>query len=324
MKRPFIVDAALTAIAIGYRNPAGSYIADRVSPRHDVASETFKWTRYPLDEAFNVPDARVGRRGQVQQLEFGGTEDEATVEDFGFDVPIPNSDIRAAEAARKAKLSNFDPEAHAVMQIADTLLNVREVRVAGQFQNPNNYSAGRKIALAGTDQFSDYENSDPIGVIKAGMDKTLVFRPTDMSMGRDVWSKLSSHPKIVNAVKGNVTSSGMVTIEQFTELFAGEGIKRVHVGDAWYNTAKPGQAVNLQRAWGRHISLFHQNPIASVQGGGITFALTAQFGNKVAGRIEDPDIGLEGGFRIRNGERVKELILAKDVGYLIQNAVAAA
>lgn len=322
MNRPFVVDPVLTAIAIGYRNPSAFYIADAVSPRYGVGGETFKWLEYPLEEGFNIPDGRVGRRGRVQQLEFGGEDREATVEDFGFDVPIPNSDIRAAAAARAAKLSAYDPEAHSVELLADTLLNIREVRVARQFFNAANYSAGRKIVLAGGNQFSDYVNSDPIGVIKTGLESTLVYRPTDMAMGRSVWSKLSSHPKIVNAIKGGTVTSGMVTIEQFTELFAGEGIKRVHVGDSWYNVAKPGQAVNLQRAWGKSISLFHQNPVARPEGGGITFALTAEFGGKVAGRIEDPDIGLEGGYRIRNGERVKELIVAKDVGYLIESAVA--
>ena len=323
MKRPFIVSASLTAISIGYRNPSSSFIADAVSPRDTVGGETFKWTEFPIEESFKTPDGRVGRRGQVQQLVFSGTEKEATVEDFGFDAPIPQSDIDAARQQREAGLSNYDPEATAVMRIADTLLNCREVRVANQFQTAGNFSAGRKITLAGNSQFSDYTNSDPIGVISAGMDATLVFRPTDLAMGRDVWSKLSSHPKLVNAVKGGNTNQGKITPEQFLEIFAGEGLKRIHIGDAWCDISKPGQAPTLRRAWGKHITLFHQNPLANVKGdGGVTFALTADYGGKIAGRIEDPDIGLQGGFRIRNGERVKELLMAPDAAYFIQNAVA--
>lgn len=322
MKRPFIVSTALTAISIGYRNPAASYIADDVSPRTPVGGEKFGWTEYPIDEAFNVPDGRVGRRGQVQQLVFSGTEREASIEDFGYDVPLPNSDIEEAKRQRDLGLGNYDPEANAVMRIADTLLNIREVRVARQFQTAANFANGRKITLAGQSQLSDYANSDPIGVIKAGMDATLVFRPTDLAMGRAVWSKISSHPKIVNAVKGGTTTSGLITPEQFLGLFAGEGLKRLHIGDAYYNVAKPGQAQNLAKAWGKHMTLFHKNELASVQDGGVTFALTAELGTKIAGRIEDPDIGLQGGYRIRNGERVKELIVAPDVGYFIENAVA--
>ncbi|KPD10869.1 hypothetical protein [Phaeobacter sp. 11ANDIMAR09] len=321
-KRPFQSDAALTAIAIGYKNPEASRIADEVMPRQTVPTEKFGWTEYPVEEAFNVPDARVGRKGRVNQLEFGGKTRTAEVEDFGLDAPVPFSDIRSAAAARKAGLSKHDPEGHAVEMISETVENIREVRVARTVHNAANYATGRKTTLSGSDQFSNYADSDPIGVIKTGLENVFIMPANTMVMGRKVWGKISSHPKIVNAVKGNLTSEGIVTRQQFLELFAGEGIKRLLIGDAFFNAAKPGQAANLQRAWGNHISLLHINKQVNTEGGGVTWGLTAEFGGKVAGRIEDPDIGLEGGYRIRRGERVKELIVAKDVGYFIQNAVA--
>ncbi|MBR0962243.1 capsid protein [Bradyrhizobium japonicum] len=320
--RPFVVDPVLTAIAIGYRNPAQTLIADLVLPRVPVGGEKFKWTLYNLAEAFNVPDARVGRRGRVQQLEFGGTEQNDAVDDYGLDAPIPNSDIDSAANARAHGLSAYDPEAHSTQMLTDTINNIREVRVAGIVQNAANYNGARQITLSGTSQLSDYTNSDPLGVIKTGCESTLVYPPNIMVMGRAVWSKLSSHPKVVNAVKGNLTNSGMVTRQQFAELFSDQGITQVLVGDAYYNTAKPGQAASLARAWGKHISLIYVNPIAQPEAGGITFGLTATYGTKIAGRIEDKDIGLQGGVRIRSGERLKEIVVAQDVGYFIQNAVA--
>ncbi|RWC58914.1 capsid protein [Mesorhizobium sp.] len=320
--RPFVVDAVLTAIAIGYSNPTSALIADRVLPRQQVGAEKFKWTEYPLSEAFNIPDARVGRRGRVQQLEFGGTENTSEVEDFGLESPIPYSDIDAARVAREEKRSTFDPEGHATMMLTDTIANIREVRTAGIIHNLNTYDAARRVTLAGNSQFSDYANSDPIGVLKTAFEGTLVFPPNTMSMGRQVWSKLSSHPKIVNAVKGNVTDAGIITRSQFIELFSEYGLRELLVGDAWYNTAKPGQAVNLGRAWGKHIALTYNNPIATPEGGGITFGFTAQYGSKISGRIDNPYVGLQGGVDIRTGERVKELVVAKDTGYFIQNAVA--
>lgn len=322
MDRPFVVDPVLTAIAVGYRNDRAAYIADRVLPRTPVTAEKFKWTYYPIEEAFNVPDARVGRTGQVSQLEFGGEERSSMVEDFGYDVPVPYSDIEAAANARDRGVSAFDPEGHAVMMIGDTLLNQREVRVANIVHNPNNYAVGRKRLLAGAAQFNNYDTSDPLGVILGGMDATLIKRPNTVAMGRDVWSKgLRSHPKIVNAVKGNLTNQGVVTIEQFLELLRGEGVTDVVIGDTWYNTARPGQPVALNRAWGKHIALLHIDPMAQPELGGITWGLTAEYDGKIAGRIEDKDIGLQGGVRIRNGERIKELVVAQDVGYLIQEAV---
>ena len=321
MARPFPVSAVLTAIAVGFRNTSTVRIADQVLPRQGVGGEKFKWTEYPISEAFNTPDARVGRKGRVQQLEFSGTEKESAVEDFGFDAPIPYSDIEAAAKARALGLSAIDPETHAVQMITDTLENCREARVAGLIHNPATYAADKRVTLSGTSQFSDYANSDPISVIKTGMESTLVYAPNTMVMGRPVWSKLSSHPKIVNAVKGGTQTSGLISREQFLELFSGEGIQDLLIGDAMVNTAKPGQPVNLQRAWGKHIAMLHLNSMASIEQGGITFGTTADYGGRIAGRIEDKDIGLQGGVRVRTGERVKELIIAKDVGYFIQNAV---
>lgn len=321
-KRPFTVDPVLTAVAVGYRNTTAMRIADQVLPRAPVSAEKFKWTEYPLDEAFNTPDAKVGRRGRVQQLEFGGTEQTSEVEDYGLETPIPTSDIEAAANARARNVSAYNPETHSVQMLMDTVANIREVRVANIVHNLNSYDAARRETLSGTDQFSDYANSDPITVLKDGIQSTLVFHPNTLVMGREVWTKLSSHPKIVNAVKGNLTNEGIVTRQQLVELLSGEGINQILVGDAWFNAAKPGQSASLQRAWGKHIAMLHINPMAVVEGGGITWGMTAQYGGKIAGRIEDPDVGLQGGVRIRSGERVKELVIAKSTGYFIQNAVA--
>ena len=320
--RPFVVDPVLTAISVGFRNPAVARIADEVLPRFNVSAEKFKWTEYPMSEAFNIPDARVGRLGQVNQLVFSGTEQTASVDDYGFDTPIPYSDVQAAEAARAEGRSSYNPVTHSTEMLTDTLMNVREARVAAMVFDAANYSTGRKVTLSSTSQWSDYSASDPITAIKTAMAATLILVPNTMVMGREVWNKLSSHPKIVNAIKGNVSNAGIVTREQFVELFAGEGISRILVGDAMVNTAKPGQTPVYARAWGKHCALIHQNPMATVEGGGVTFGLTADYGGRVSGRIEDPDVGLQGGFRVRVGERVKEIIIAKDVGYLFTTAVA--
>lgn len=315
--RPFVVDPILTAVAIAYRNPAQVMIADQVLPRVPVGAEKFKWTEYPLEDAFALPDTRVGRKGRVNQVEFAGTPRTDEVDDHGLEDPIPNSDIDEARVARERQVSNFDPETHATMMLADLMANAREARVAALVQSLAIYAATRRVTLAGNSQFSDYVNSDPIGVIKTGLESTLVYRPNTIVMGQPVWSKLSSHPHIVNAVRGNLTNKGSVTRSEVAALFE---VQQILVGEGWVNLAKKGQPANLARAWGKHISLLHINPIARPESG-ITFGLTAQYGTKISGRIIDPDVGLQGGVRIRTGERVKELIVARDTGYFIQNAV---
>lgn len=321
-KRPFPIDPTLTAVAIGYRNPAHTLIGRRVLPPLQVLSEKFKWLEFPLAEGFTVPDARVGRKGKVNQVEFSAEERDSSVEDFGLDDAIPHSDIKEAARARVEKRSTYDPRSTATEGLTNYIELIREVRAAAVVQDANNYATDKKIALAGNSQFSDFANSDPYGVIDAGMDKTLVYRPNVIAMGQPVWSKLKRHPRLIKAVKGGLTDEGAITKAQFAELFEIKP-ENLLIGEALLNTSRKGQSPTLSRVWGKSLQLLYIDPAKQVSDDyNVTWGFTAEYGGRIAGSVEDGDIGLEGGERVRVGERVKELVVAKDVGYQIQNAVA--
>ncbi|MCC5780759.1 capsid protein [Nitratireductor sp. B36] len=324
MNRPFPTDPTLTAIAIGYRNPAHTLIGRRALPPLPVLSESFKWTEFPLGERFTVPETEVGRKGRVNQVEFTATEKDASVRDYGLDDAIPFSDIREAARARAEKRSKFDPRAAATEGLTDLIELGREIRAAAVVQDPENYAADKKIALAASDQFDNYgsNSSDPYGVIDEGMDKTLVYRPNHIVMGQPAWSKLKRHPRLIKAVKGGLTEDGAITKAQFADLFEIEP-ENVLIGAAFVNAAKKGKEVSLSRVWGKSIQLLYLDPSKRASNDNvITWGFTAEYGGRIAGSQVDKDIGLEGGERVRVGERVRELTVAKDVGYLIQNAVS--
>ncbi len=321
MNRPFPIDPTLTAIAIGYRNPAHTLIARRALPPLSVLQESFKWSEYPLAEGFSVPNTKVGRKSRPNQVEFTVTEKDASVEDYGLDDPIPYSDIQAAARARAEKRSTFDPRASAVEGLTNIIELDREVRVAATVQDANNFAADKKIALVGTDKFSDAANSDPYGVIDDGFNKTLVYRPNTIVMGHSVWTVLKRHPRLIKAVKGGLTEDGAITRQQFADLFEIKS-ENLLIGEALLNTAKKGQNPVLSRVWGNSIELLYLDPSKRTSNDAtITWGFTAELGTRVSGSIEDKDIGLQGGERVRVGERVKELVVAKDVGYLIQNPI---
>jgi len=197
----------------------------------------------------------------------------------------------------------------------------REVRAAAVVQDPNNYAADKKIALAGTDKFSDTANSDPYGVIDEGFDKTLVYRPNTVIMGHSVWSKIKRHPRLIKAVKGGLAEDGAISRQQFADLFEIRA-ENFLVGEALLNTARKGQNPLLSRVWGNSIQLLYLDMGKRTSNDAtMTWGFTAELGTRVSGSIEDKDIGLEGGIRVRVGERAKELVAAKDVGYLIQNVI---
>lgn len=306
---PFPTQPELTAIAIRYQNQ--EYVADRVSPRFPVGAAEFKWTKYDLAEGFTVPDTRIGRRSVPQEVEFSGTEQTSSVEDYGLDDLVPNADVERAPPG-------YDPIARAVQGVTDLVMLDREVRVAGVAFGAGNYAAANKATLSGTSQWSDFTNSDPIPAILNAFDG-MVVRPNVAVFGQLVWTKLKLHPKVIKMVYGSNLEGGAVTQRQLAEVLE---LDEIIVGRAFRNTAKRGQAATLGRVWGKHAAFIRRNPSPAGPSAMPTFTWTAQFGGRVAGQMNEPKIGLRGSQRVRAGESVKEVVSATDLGYLFIDAVA--
>jgi len=307
----YIEDPVLTAIAVAYKNPAYSLIADRVLPRVRVGSLSFKYQDYNVADHYTVPDTRVGRRSSVNLVEIDGDEKTAKCDDYGLGIPLDNDTI--AEAEKKG----YDPRRGAVERSANLLMLDREIRVAGVVFNAANYDASTKVQLSGTSQFSDTANSDPIGQVTDLLDACL-FRPNKLVFGQTAWSQTARHPDIVAAVQHNSGTKGRATRQQVADLFE---VQEVLVGESRVNQNKPGQAASLARVWGKHISGLFIDETVNAETGGITFGMTAQYGERVGG-TKQTDIGLRGGQIVRAGETVKELVIANRAGFFIQDAVA--
>ncbi|MFG6462268.1 hypothetical protein ACG04Q_11870 [Roseateles sp. DXS20W] len=314
-KAPFIIVPELTAIAVAYRQ--AGFIADLVLPRVPVNTKEFKYQKYALGDAFTVPETAVGRKGTPNQVEFGSTEVTDSVVDQALDAPVPNDDIEQWESARANGLAgSANPLYRATTGVQQLVQTRREKRAADLVFNAASYGAANKRALAGTDQWSDFVNSKPQDDIANALD-SMVMRPNIAVFGRAAWSVISRHPKLCAAIYKNGTNAGTINRQQFAELFE---LEEVLVGDAWFNTAKKGQPATVTRLWGKKAAFLHRNMQADTDFG-ITFGMTAQFGGRVAGTIEDPDVGMRGGKRVRSGESVKELITADDLGFLFDTVV---
>ena len=319
--RPFPVDAIATAVAIAYRNPDISIIHKSVLPPIPVLAENFSWLEYPIGEAFTVPELQVGRLGRVGEVSFSAVSHDGKTRDYGLDDVVPLSDIREAEKARQSKVSSYDPVASAIEGLANLVNLGREIRAANVVQNPANFDTDRKLALAGTDKFSDFENSDPFAVLNEGMRKPLVFRANTIVMGEVVWEVIKRHPRLIKAVKGGLTDEGAISRVQFAELMEIKP-ERLLIGSSIVNMSRPGQDIDLQQVWGNSIQMLYVSSTkASATDGVLTWGFTAENGTRIAGSIDEPLVGLEGGRRVRIGEKVHEVVCAKSLGYQIQDVI---
>lgn len=315
MDSPFPQDIQLTAIAVLVRNQM--MIADDVLPRTaPLGKEKFAYQNYPLEQQFTVPDTKVGRRSQVNEVEFGGKRVTDETEDHGLDHPLPISDINNAPA-------NTNIEALTTEMLSGLIILDREVRTAKTVFSAASYG-GNTENVGVTDRF-DNPDSDPIEYLLDVLDRP-IMRPNIAILGQAEWRFLRTHPAVVKAVHGTAGDKGAATREQVAELLE---LERILVGRARVNASKPGQAAALKPCWAGGAAFIYQDASAAkvagaVDGANVTFGFTAQYGTRVAGAENDPKIGLRGGRRVRVGESVKEVICAPGLGFFLKDVITPA
>ncbi len=143
------------------------------------------------------------------------------------------------------------------------------------------------------------------------------MRPNTMVLSGAGALALRRNPAIVKAFNGTLGDSGLVPLSFLRELFE---LERILIGRAKHNTANKGQDMALANIWQPHCALTYLNPQARPNRG-VTFGWTAQYKTRVSGNRPDPDIGLEGGTRVRVGEMVEERVVASDAGYFLENII---
>lgn len=310
---PFPINEALTAIALSYRNEA--LIADMVLPRVSVAVDAFKYFKFNRDEAFTVPDTKIGRKSEANVVEFGGVEVTDSTVDYGLKDVVPMQDIRNADG------TPFRPLDMAALNTARLLQLDREIRVATLVTTAANYATANKATLSGTSQWSDFTNSNPLDAMLQAFD-AMLMRPNKLVLGQAVWTKLRTHPRIVEAVKGTgagTGAQGVVSRQQVAELLE---LQEIIVGQGWVNTAKKGLTATMSRVWGKFALAMYTEPVTSTNSA-TTFGFTAESGGGIRVRDWfDDKLGTDGAQIVQVVDTVKEVMPANDLGYLWSAAVA--
>lgn len=305
-KYPFPADPILTSISLAYKNQR--YIADLVLPRVKVPAEQFKYRVFDKETYLTVPETSIGRKGVANEVELSYSERPASTVDHGLDQVISVKDIEAA------KTQAYDPQQKAVEFLTELLALAREQRVAQLIFNAATYTSQVK-QLENAEKF-DNDASDPIETIIQAMDIPF-FRPNTVVMGREVFSALRRHPKVLRTVYPNADGNGVINAQQLAGIL---NVDQVLVGEARLNHAKRGGS-NIQYAWGNSLALLYIDPKAGTQDLP-TFGLTAEYGSRESRVVFDPNIGRKGANRVKVSESLIELIVAPDLGYLLQNVTA--
>jgi len=305
---PLVIVPSLSAVAIKYRQK--NFIADKVFPRVSVDTQEFIYVKDRMADWITPVETSVGRTGAVNELA-NSQQDPIylATQDQGLDEKVANRDAKNGPAE-----SALMRATQRVMRLVELR---REQRAAAIAATTGNYAF--TSTLSGTSQWSDKVNSDPLSVLLDYLDKPFM-RPNKLVMGRSVWTVLSQHPKMIEAAFWTGAQSGKLTKEQVAGILE---IDELIVGDGWFNGAAPGQTMAQTRLWGKFCAGMYQSEADQIDPqGGNSWGFTAQFGDRIAGTIPDPDVGLLGGVRVRAGESVREVVPAPEFGFLLSSVIA--
>ena len=309
----FQYDAAQTQIAIGYENE--TFIAEQVLPEISTGRlSKYTYRLYRLRDTLRIPETHITREGRANEVEYGHRAIQAETEDFALKSIIPVTDIDTANAAGLPNPMDYHTETN-----TEQLLLEKEKRCSDIVFDANIYETGLKATLAGTDQWSDYTNSDPIVAIMNALD--LPFkRPNTMVISRPQFTTLRMHPKVVSGVQANgsgVNQSGVVMAAAIAELLE---IDQVLIGSAWYDSTPTAGALTQTRLWGNHCALLHLAPVQLPYT--MTFGFTAVTGNRETYTMFDGDRGKLGSWIPKTVMSYRHNICAPEFGYLFSNITA--
>jgi len=178
------------------------------------------------------------------------------------------------------------------------------------------YPAGHSTTLSGTDQWSDYANSDPAADVQAGIDAiedAEGVTPNRLVMSTLVARTLRRHTKVIDFIKAIGANLTKVTDEQLADYF---GVDEVVITSAHY-TDENG---DNQYFWGKDVVLAYVNPNPTsnkVRSYGYTYNLKGYPFVKQPWFDEDSDSWVYG-----TKAAEKPVLTANGCGYLIKAAIA--
>lgn len=219
-----VIDPILSSHARGYTN--SEYIGGLIFPSVQVPARGAKVIRFGK-ESFRRANARRAPGASTVRVQYGYASDPISVVQEALEATVPWEIMEEAD-----KVPGVDMASTSVDMVMDIMrLNV-ECECADLALDAASYDANHKVALAGTDRWSDYANSDPIKDVDEGREavrRSIGRYPNTFTIGADVFNVLKEHPKITDRIKH--TSDKSVTAEVLARLF---NVERVVVGKAIY------------------------------------------------------------------------------------------
>ena len=304
------VDAIMTNLSVKYRNEAMLWRG--ILPELPVGKRSDKYFTYNKEDSFMLADDVIGPVAMPNQIEWGVSSANYSVTDHALSTWLSQEAIDNADSPIAPELDTND-FLNLALDIA------QEKRVVDLVFAAATYPTANKVVLSGTGQWSGSAD-DPIGDLVTAIETPFV-RANTLVFGQEAWIIFRKLPEVLDAVKGATrfqgTPGGLATAAEVANLLE---VDNIYVGRARYNTAKEGQTASYSRLWGKHCAALHvvKNPGIKTVTFGVSFTET----RRQTQRVFDVKRGVKGAHFFKVAWNSDEKIIASDLGYFIQDAVA--
>jgi hypothetical protein len=240
------IDAILTNISLGFPNQG--LVGEKLFPVVSVKKQSDKY--YIFGREAWLPETTDYRAPGTEANEIPGytvSQDTYYAQEHALQMAIPDEERQNVDNA-------FSPDRDATELITSKILLAREVKMQTMVTTTANYASGLSTTLAGTTQWSDYVNSNPILDWRTGMRAVNAKCFMDPNIGvipYQVMSILEDHPDIIERIK--YSERAILTPDIISAVFGMSNIIVPGVGIGTGGVGVLGNAVTAGYLWGKDV-----------------------------------------------------------------------
>ena len=297
----------LTNVSLAFKNE--DYIGERVFPIIQVKKDTAQIATYTMGNLRIEKTLRAIGAATKEVNHAVSIGDHYVLEDHALKELVPIELVENADDPVK-------PRVDATESVTDMMLVAKEKAVADVIQATG--SMTRNTTLTNTDQWNDYENSDPFGDIATGKNSTRAYagkKANTLIIAYDTLETLLNHPDVVDRFPGAPMVSYDLLAKNIGRLF---GLKEMMVGEAQYNSADEGAADVLADIWTKTAVIAYIEKKGTLKSRTLGFTYQKKAPRKVDG-WKDHD---RKGDWVRVSDKFDQKAIDLNCGYLIYAAIA--
>ena len=248
--RDLHVDSLLSYVLLAYMNMDGAFVADRVFPdipvnkRSDLIAEIRKEDFFRDQAVIRSPGDKVPATGF-------GTKKDKTYFCLNF-----ASAVLVDPETRNNQDNPFDVDRIATMLVSERIRLRKEKLFANKFFKTGVWATNEDFTDAELSQWSQFATANPVDDIERNslaIESVTARIPSDLTIGREVWSKLKMNPLLMEKIK--FTQRAVLTKDLVASLLE---LASINIGRAIEVTsAEDAAATTFQFLFGKHALLTH-------------------------------------------------------------------